>query len=179
MNNTIFKASPLVIITVVSLIIFSLVGTASITGQMTAVNSGASGPAARSEKTGIEPNITPIIGVKSASAQNVEQAKPCDNCAVVDSIIVNEVKVESGGMGKVSGSAANGKTATMSASYLVKIRMYDGTYRVVSQQGQPVFHVGEKVKIVNEKIVHLENTAITDNNRIFALMLAALTGRVF
>jgi intracellular sulfur oxidation DsrE/DsrF family protein len=178
MNNTIFKASPLVIITVVSLIIFSLVGTASITGQMTAVNSGTSGPAARSEKTGIEPNITPIIGVKSASAQNVEQAKLCDNCAVVDSIIVNEVKVESGGVGTVPGSVANGQPATMSA-YLVKIRMYDGTYRVVSQQDQPVFHVGEKVKIVNGKIVNLENAAKMDNNHIIALMLAALTGRVF
>ena len=178
MNNTIFKVNPLVIIAVVSLIIFSLVGTASITGQMTAVNSETSGLAARPEKTGIEPNITPIIGVKNASSQNVEQAKPCANCAVIDSIIVNKVKGESGGVGTVPGSVADSQNAKM-AAYLVKIRMYDGTYRVISQQDHPVFHVGEKVKIVNDKIVHLENTAITDNNRIFALMLAALTSRVF
>jgi len=178
MNNTTFKVNPLVIIAVVSLIIFSLVGTASITGQMTAVNSETSGSAARPKKTGIKPNITPIIAVKNASAQNVEQAKPCANCAVVDSIIVNEVKGVSGGVGTVPGSVADSQTATMSA-YLVKIRMYDGTFRVVSQQDQPVFHVGEKVKIVDDKIVRLENTAMMDKNHIFALMLATLTSRVF
>ncbi|HMK13504.1 MAG TPA: hypothetical protein VK460_00620 [Burkholderiales bacterium] len=179
MNITIFKTNPFLIIAVVSLIIFSIVGTASITGQMTDANFGTSGLATNPEKKVIEPNITPIIGVKNASLQNLEQTKPCANCAMVDSIIVNEVKGERGGMGKISGSVADGKTATMSATYLVKIRMYDGTYRVVSQQDKPVFHVGEKVKIDNDKIVHVENTAITDNNHIFALMLAALTGRVF
>jgi outer membrane lipoprotein SlyB len=178
MNITTFKVSPLLIIAVVSLIIFSLVGTASITGQMTAVNSETSGLTTRPEKTGIEPNITPIIALQGASAQNVGQTMPCANCAVVDSIIVNEVKGERGGMGKISGSVADSQTATMSA-YLVKIRMYDGTYRVVSQQDQPVFHVGEKVKIVDDKIVHLENAVVMDKNRIFALMLAALTSRVF
>ena len=178
MQNIIIKINPLVFIAAASVIISSLMGIAAMTGQMTAVNSGTSGSAARPEKTGIEPNITPIIGVKNASSQNVEQTKPCANCAVIDSIFVNKVKGESSGVGTVPGSVADSQTATMSA-YLVKIRMYDGTYRVISQQDQPVFHVGEKVKIVNDKIVHLENTAITDNNRIFALMLAALTGRVF
>ena len=178
MNNTTYKVNSLVIISVVSLIIFSLVGTASITGQMTAVNSDTNGSAARPKQTAIKPNITPIIAVKRASAQNVEQTKPCANCAVVDSIVVNKVKGESGGMGAVPGSVADGQTAT-SLVYLVKIRMDDGTYRVVSQQDQPVFNVGEKVKIVNDKIVPLENTAMLDKNRIVALMLAALTGRVF
>lgn len=179
MNITIFKTNPFLIIAVVSLIIFSIVGTASITGQLTDANFGTSGLATNPEKTGIEPNITPIIGVKNASSQNLEQTKPCASCAVVDSIIVNEVNGESGGVGTVPGSMANDKTTIMSASYQVKIRMYDGTYRVISQQGQPVFHVGEKVKIVNDKIVHLENTTIAGKNHIFALMLAALTGRVF
>ncbi len=178
MNNTTFKVNPLVIIAVVSLIIFSLVGIASITGQMTAVDSETSGSAARPEGTGIKSNITPIFVEKLATTRKVEQAKPCANCAVIDSIIVNEVKGESGGVGMVPGSVADGQTATMSA-YLVKVRMDDGTYRVVSQQDQPVFHVGEKVKIVDDKIVHLESTAMMDKKHIFALMLAALTSRVF
>ena len=178
MNNTTFKVNPWIIIAAVSLIIFSIVGIAVITGQMTAVNSETSGLAASPEEKSIKPNITPIIVVKSASARNVEQPKPCANCAVVDSIIVNEVKENGGGVSMVPGSVADSQTATMSA-YLVKVLMDDGTYLVVSQQNRPVFHVGEKVKIVDDKIVHIDDTAKMDKNHIFALMLAALTSRVF
>ncbi len=178
MNNTTFKVNPLVIIAVISLIIFSLVGIAAITGQITVVNSETSGLAASPEEKSIKSNITPIFVEKRASAPKVERSKPCANCAVVDSIIVNEVKGDSGGVGVLPGNVAGGQTATMS-TYLVKVRMYDGSYRVVSQQDQPVFQVGEKVKIVDDKIVHLENTTKLDKNHIFALMLAALTSRIF
>ena len=148
MNNTTFKVNPLVIIAVVSLIIFSIVGIAAITGQMTAVNSESSGLAASPEEKSIKPNITPIFVGKRASAPKVERSKPCANCAVVDSIIVNEVKEDGGGVSMVPGSVAGGQIAATPA-YLVKVHMDDGTYRVVSQQDQPVFHVGEKVKIVD------------------------------
>ena len=178
MNNTTYKVNPWVIIAAVSLIIFSIVGIAAITGQMTAVNSETKGLAASPEEKSIKPNITPIFVEKRASAPKVERSKPCANCAVVDSIIVSENKEDGGGVSMVPGSVADGQTATMSA-YLVKVRMDDGTYRVVSQQDQPVFHAGEKVKIVNNKIVHLEETAKMDKNHIFALMLAALTSRLF
>ncbi len=178
MRNIIFKVNPLIIIGVVSLIIFSLVGIAAITGLVTAVDSESSGSAARPEGTGIKPNITPIFVEKLAPTRKVEQAKPCANCAVIDSIIVNEVEKANGGVDLVPGGVAGGQTEAMSA-YLVKVRMDDGTYRVVSQQDQPGFHVGEKVKFVDDKIVHLEGTAMVDKNHIFALMLAALTSRIF
>jgi len=48
-----------------------------------------------------------------------------------------------------------------------------------SQQDQPVFHVGEKVKIVNGMVVQLEKAKTVDNNGMFALMLVALTSRLF
>ncbi len=166
-----FKTSPSIIIVAVSAIILSLVGIVAITGQMTAVNSETSWPAARSKETGIKPNITPIFVEKRASTQNIEQAKPCANCAMVDSI-VKEVKGDGSGVGRVPGGVAEGQTAATSA-YLVKVRMDDGTYHVVSQQNQPAFHVGEKVKIVNGTIVQLEGTTTTDKKHIFALMLGA------
>ena len=178
MHNIIFKINPLVIIAAVSVIIFSLLGIAAITGQMTEGHSETSGPAARGEESGLKPNITPLFVEKRASAQNVEQAKLCANCAVVDSIIVNEFKRDSGMEDRVPGGVAGGQTAAASA-YQVKVRMDDGTYHVVSQHDRPVFHVGEKVKIFNGTIVQREGTVTTDNNHIFALMLAALTGRVF
>ncbi|HWN29862.1 MAG TPA: hypothetical protein VNN78_00645, partial [Burkholderiales bacterium] len=65
------------------------------------------------------------------------------------------------------------------AAYQVKVRMDDGTDRVISLHDQPIFHVGEKVKIVNGMVVQLEGTTMMDKNRIFALMLAALTSRIF
>ena len=43
MNYTTFKINPWVIVAAVSLLIFSIVGIAAITGQMTAVNSETSG----------------------------------------------------------------------------------------------------------------------------------------
>ena len=178
MRNIIFKINPLVIIAAVSVIISSLMGIAAMTGQMPAVNSETNGLAAHSKESGIKPNITPIFLEKLTFAQKVEQAKPCTNCAVVDSIIVNKVTGNSRGVDLVPGAVTGGQTATTPA-YLVKVRMDDGTYRVVSQQDQPVFRVGEKVKIVNGMIVQLHGTAMMDKNHMFALMLAALTGRVF
>jgi hypothetical protein len=178
MRSLLFKTNPLVIIAAVSVIIFSLVGISAITGDIPAVNSETSEPAARGKLSGIKLKITPKFLEKRASAQKVEQPKPCANCAVVDSIIVNEVKGDSGGVDRVASGVASGKTAATSA-YQVKVRMDDGTYRVITQQDQPVFHVGEKVKIVNGMVVQLEGTAMMDKNRILALMLAALTGRIF
>lgn len=178
MLNIIFKIKPLVIIAAVSVIFSGLMGIAAITGQIPAVNSETNVLAAHSKESGIKPNITPIFVEKLTFAQKVEHAKPCANCAVVDSIIVNKVKEDSRGVDLVPGGVAGGQIAATPA-YLVKVRMDDGTYRVVSQQDQPVFRVGEKVKIVNGMIVQLHGTAMLDNNHMFALLLSALTSRVF
>jgi hypothetical protein len=178
MYNIPVKINPLVIIAVVSAIIFSLVGIAAMTGQMPAVNSEISVPAVRGEVSGIKPNITPIIMEKRASAQQMKRANPCVDCGVVDSIVVNDVNGDGGGAGTVSGREFE-KNVNKRAAYQVKVRMDDGTDRVISQHDQPVFHVGEKVKIVDDKIVQFERTTIVDKNRILALMLAALTSRIF
>jgi outer membrane lipoprotein SlyB len=178
MHNMPVKINPLAIIAVVSVVIFSLVGIAAMTGQMPMADSDISVAGVRDEVSGIKPNITPIIMEKRASAQQMKRASPCVDCGVVDSIIVNAVNGDSGGVGMVSGREFE-KTVNKPAAYQVKVRMDDGTDRVISQHDQPVFHVGEKVKIVNGMVVRLEGTAMMDKNQIFALMLAALTSRIF
>ena len=178
MQDSPFKTIPSIIIAAVSVIILSIIGIAAITGQMPAVKSETSEPATRGEESGIKLNITPIIMEKRASAQQMEQANPCVNCGVVDSIITNDVKGGSGKAGIVAGRETE-KNVNKPAAYQVKVRMDDGTYRVISQQDHPVFHVGEKVKIVNGMVVQLKATAMMDKNQIFALMLAALTSRIF
>jgi hypothetical protein len=169
------KIHPLSIITAVSVIIFSVLGIAAVTGQMSLGNPEPGGPAIK--RTRIEPNITPIFVMNRASAPNAEQTGPCANCAVVDSITINETKAAKGEPDLVSGHV--GDQTAANSSYLVKVRMDDGSYRVVSQQDRPAFHVGEKVKIVNGAVVQLESTAVMDQKRAFALMLATLTSRFF
>jgi outer membrane lipoprotein SlyB len=179
MHNIIFKINPLVIIAAISVIIFSLVGIAAITGQMTSVNSEISGSATSANKeTGIKTNISPIFVENRAATYNTEQATPCANCAVVDSIIIKEVKGNGSRVGRVPGGVADDQNAATS-TYLVKVRMDDGTYQVVSQQDQPAFQIGEKVKIVKGTIVRLEDPATKDKSHMFALFLAMFTGRVF
>jgi hypothetical protein len=171
MQDRLFKTSPSIIIVAVSAIILSLVAIVAITDEIGTVNSTSGEFEARSEGPRIKLNIAPIIVVNRASTQDIEQAKPCGNCALVDSI-VKEVKKDGNGVGRFPGSVAEGQAAATSA-YLVKVHMDDGAYQVVSQQEQPTFHVGEKVKIVNGTIVQLEGTTTTDKKRMFALMLAA------
>ena len=163
MQDSPFKTSPSIIIAAVSAIILSLVGIVAITDEIRAVNSTTSEPEARGEELVIESKITPFILEKLASAQKAELARRCANCGVVDSITMYEVK----------------KNLNKTVTHQVKVRMDNGTYRVVSQQDQPVFHVGDKVKIINGVIVQLEKAKLTDKNGMFALMLAVLTNRMF
>ena len=178
MQNSPIKTSSSIIIAAVSAIIFGLVGIVAIIGQIRAVNSTNSEPAVRGEESVIKSNITPFILEKLAAAQKAKQAKLCANCGVVDSIIENEVKEDSGGVELVAGHKIE-KNANKTVTHQVKVRMDNGTYRIVSQQDQPVFHVGEKVKIVNGVVVQLEKATMTDKNAMFALMLIALTSRLF
>ena len=127
------------------------------------MNSTTSEPEARVGESVIESKITPFILEKLASAQKAELARRCANCGVVDSITMYDVK----------------KNLDKTVTHQVKVRMDNGTYHVLLLQDQPVFHVGEKVKIVNGMVVQLEKATMTDKNAMFALMLIALTSRLF
>ena len=182
MQNSPFKTSPLIIIAAVSMIIFIIVGIAAIIYQIQAANSTTGEPAARGFlESGIKPNIMPIVE-KRASTQIMEQAKPCANCGVVDSITVNEAKGAKGDRGAAN-SAYTGheieKNVNQTVTHQVKVRMDNGTYRVVLQQDQPIFHVGEKVKIVKGTVVQLEKTKKISTNGMFTMMLGVLTNRFF
>ncbi|HEY6281079.1 MAG TPA: hypothetical protein VIW72_04710 [Burkholderiales bacterium] len=164
MQDSSLKTSPSIIIVAVSAIILSLVGIVAITDEIRVVNAASSESEARGEEPDIKPNITSYILEKLASAQKAELgARHCANCGVVDSITIFAIK----------------QNFNKLVTHQVKVRMDNGTYRVVSQQVQPVFHVGEKVKIVNGVVVQLEKATVTDKNGMFALMLAALSSRLF
>lgn len=166
MQDSSFKTSPSISIVAVSAIILCLVclvGMVAIIDEIRAVNSTSSESEARGEEPSIQSNITSFILEKLASAQKAELARHCANCGVIDSITMYEIN----------------KNFDKIVTHQVKVRMDNGTYRVVSQQDQPVFHVGEKVKIINGMVVQLEKAKTADNNGMFALMLVALTSRLF
>jgi hypothetical protein len=157
------KTSPSIIIVAVSAIILCLVGIIEIIGAIRAVNSTSSEPAALDEGSGIKSNITSFVLEKLASAQKAEFARHCANCGVVDSITMYE----------------NKKNFDKTVTHQVKVRMDNGTYRVVSQQDQPVFQVGEKVKIIDGIVVQLEKAKMIDKKGMFALMLVAFSSQLF
>ena len=163
MQDSQFKTSPSIIIAAGSAIILSIIGIVAITDEIRGVNSTTSEPEARGDESVIETKITPFILDKLASAQKAELSRRCANCGVIDSITMYEVK----------------KNLNNTVIHQVKVRMDNGTYRVVSQQNQVLFHVGDKVKIINGEIVQLEKSKMTNNTGMFALMLTALTNRLF
>ncbi|MGH8751907.1 MAG: hypothetical protein ACREUV_09405, partial [Burkholderiales bacterium] len=177
MRNSPLEIRPLFALAVVSVIFFSVLGIAAITGRIPVMNSLSSEPAAGSGGSGIQPGIMPIEETR-ASARRMGQAKPCTNCGIVDSIMMNKTKRDDG--------AANGASAGQKIGYdikavthQVKIRMDNGTYRAVLQQGRPVFHVGDKVRIINGEIIQIEKARTADNHGMFGLMLGAFTNRLF
>ena len=178
MHDNPFKARPLFIIAAVSVIIFSLVRTAAINGQIPIVNFTFGEPAAHGGGSGIQPDITPIAEMR-ASARRMGQAKSCTNCGIVDSITVNETKRDD----RVSNSTPAGHeidiNVNQTVTHQVKVSMDNGTYRIVIQRNQLVFQVGDKVRIINGEVVQLENAKMPDKNGMFALILIALTNRLF
>ncbi|HVS26808.1 MAG TPA: hypothetical protein VHE58_05855 [Burkholderiales bacterium] len=172
-----FKTSPLVIIAAVSVIISSLIGIAAIAGHIPSVSSKINeADAARAELQSGKPFVSSVVPLdaKSAPTQHlVEAVKACPNCGVIESITANQEKGDAYAVHEVE------KNVNKKITYQVKVRMNNGTYRVVSQQDQPVFRVGEKVKIVNGTVVQFEKVRMMDKNLIFGLMLATLTSQVF
>jgi outer membrane lipoprotein SlyB len=169
------RMSPLAAGAAVSVIIFSMVGVAAMTGLL---------PVANSQK-GDEPS-------KAASAQverHVERSnRPvgqiCNSCGTVEAIRTVEVKGDSSGLGAVAGGVTgaivgnqigNGRGQTAMAvlgaaggayagneieknvkkryNYRVTVRMDDGSYRTVSQASQPSMGVGSKVRVSDGVLV--------------------------
>ncbi len=158
---------PMLVIAAVAVIIFSVLGVATMTGLLPRAESMSSDPrtAARSYTPGNQDTF-------------------CGNCGVVEAIAPVEVNGNGSGVGVLAGGitgallghqigrgsgnavatiagAAGGafagneieKNMKKSVRYQVYVRMNDGTLRTTYQSYAPAFAVGAKVKIVNGQIV--------------------------
>lgn len=155
---------PMMIIAAIAVILFSIVGIATMTGHI---------PSALSQKADRAHTQSDRAVVASA----------CGNCGVVESVRIVELAGRASGVGAVAGGltgailgnqigGGSGRTATTllgaaggaylgnevekntkkSVAYRITVRMEDGTYRTVTQHDAGV-SVGERVKVVNGTVV--------------------------
>ena len=146
------RASPLIAIAAVSVMILGVIGVAAVTGVL---------------PNGTSPDL-------SDAARTVSVAPPrtvtCALCGTIEAIRIVEVVDEGGGstladagrdggatiLGS-SGSAASGNEIAQGTrkryAYRVTVRMDDGSYRTVSLAAPPALAVGDKVRVVEGKLV--------------------------
>lgn len=200
------KTHPMVLTAAAAVTIFSVLGSAAITGLIPSAHSSRQeiAPTANesSNKTADqespirrqenEPRLAGAAAPRQHGAFDAQRpilrqsAMPRDNvaicksCGVIESVRIIEHEGEGSGLGAVAGGVAggvvgnqigNGKGNTLmtilgigggayaghtiekrmnaSNSYLVKVRMEDGSYRSVTQHSKPEFTVGDHVRVAN------------------------------
>ncbi len=86
----------------------------------------------------------------------------CALCGTVESIRTVEVRDEAGGGTAVTLLGAGGaiagseieKNVKKRYAYRVTVRMDDGSFRTISLSSPPTFAIGDKVRVVEGKLVH-------------------------
>ena len=169
---------PVMLIAAIVLIVFSVVGIATMMGWMPSVLSG-------NEQGEITPATAPAAKA-AASRPRITTSVPasCRDCGVVESINAVEVKGEGSGAGAIGGALVGGilghqvgsgrgrtaatvvgagagayagneieKNAKKSTRYQVRVRMNDGTYRTFHESAQPALAIGQKVRVTEQGIV--------------------------
>jgi outer membrane lipoprotein SlyB len=173
---------PTMLIAAVAVILFSVVGIATMMGWM---------PSALSKNE-------PVAAASPAKAQSAPATKfgpsapravanagaSCSDCGVIESIRTVELKGEGSGVGAVAGGVVGGivgnqvgrgggrtamtvvgagagayagheieKNMQRSTRFQVRVRMNDGTYRTFYERAQPALSVGQKVRVTEQGIV--------------------------
>jgi|SRR6266571_5114308 len=147
----------------VSVLIASLIGVGAVTGWLQSGPSPKQGEA-RSADRGRNP---------------VPPSSSCALCGTVESIRIVEVRDEGGGAGAAAGGSGGGeqtvggggtavtllgaegaiagseieKNVKKRYAYRVTVRMDDGSFRTISLSSPPTLAVGDKVRVVEGKLV--------------------------
>jgi outer membrane lipoprotein SlyB len=132
---------PMLVIAAISVIVFSVLGVATMTGLLPRAESMNNARATNDGHTMTQPG-------KHVSG-NVDPA--CANCGVVESIVPVEVKAG----GAFTGNEIE-KNRQKAVRYQVWVRMRDGTSRTSYLSSAPAFETGDKVKVGNGQVVALD-----------------------
>lgn len=204
------KTHPMVLTAAAAVTIFSVLGSAAVTGLIpnahsgyqenpspeSASNSRSYGKASsraelpkadESERTTSSHDSRPASverpPVTSTTPSPSAKSSTCKSCGVIESIRTTKTEGDGSGLGAVAGGVAGGvlgnqigkgkgntlmtligigggayaghtieKNMNSSQSYLVKVRMENGSYRIVTQYSEPKFAVGDHVRVANGSI---------------------------
>lgn len=180
MENRNSMLFPMMVLAAISVIVFSVVGIAAITGHM---------PSAFSQKdeTGlVKPQPAASSGKRGSASPQLAAAGGCGNCGVVEAVRIIEVKGQGSGVGALTGGVAgallgnqvgggSGRTAATILGagagayagneveknvkrhtvFRVTVRMDDGSYRTLSRHNDAGVAVGQRVKVVDGAIISL------------------------
>ena len=168
---------PLLLIAAITVIVFCIVGIATMLGWMPNAQSSRE-PAARMELTGPAKSVARDVPQGGPTAAGTPAQPACSNCGVIESIRVVELKGEGSGLGVVTGGVVGGivgnqvghgsgravmtvvgagagayaghqieKNVKRSNQFQISVRMSDGSYRTIYQRTQPTLGVGQKVRV--------------------------------
>jgi outer membrane lipoprotein SlyB len=172
------------LIAAIAVIIFSVVGIATVTGLMPNARSG-SDPAATSEPAPASKQPGTPAATHKSSRPRLASAN-CAECGVVESIRAVEDKSQGSGLGAVAGGVVGGilgnqvgggrgrtamtvvgagagayagneveKNMNKSLSYQVRVRMNDGAVRTFYEATPPALAVGQKVRVTESGVAAL------------------------
>ncbi|MCB5187896.1 hypothetical protein LG200_07740 [Methylobacillus caricis] len=146
MANNIKKTHPMVLVAATALTVFSLLGSAAITGLI---------PTAHTYRPDLarelitDPNATMAIGSTMNShmssnrqSNDVGEEKSCQDCGIVMSISSFENAIDN-----VYDAEKTG------VSYMVKVKMVNGNFNTVMQYSKPRYSVGDQVRIRSGKLI--------------------------
>lgn len=164
-----------------SVVAFSGIGIAAITGHLaiarTSLNPfSAFGGAPTVPTSGSDrvPSRIPHEGLTRSAGEAPAQGKPvnfrpgariparkpsCPNCGVVDSIKPQQANGDDGKLAAALGTT--GRTYQIDReklgffSFVVIVRMENGTMRTIHENQRPPFSIGERVKLVNGTVIPL------------------------
>ena len=172
---------PLMLIAAIAVIVFSVVGIATMMGWIPGVSSkGEPQPSSGSASNG-----STAMPAPAANRPRVAMASAlCQDCGVVESIRSVESPGEGGAIGTIGGAVVGGvlgnqvgrgsgrtaatvvgagagayagheieKNVTRKVRYQMRVRMSDGTYRTFHQSAQPTLAIGQKVRVTGQGVV--------------------------
>lgn len=185
MNDYSGKLQPVYFVAAISVIIFSAVGIAAITGHLPGATSspGSPAPAASAPAASAPAAPAPASAGRTAVRPKVAAA-PCADCGVIEEIRAVQVPGETSGLGAAAGGitgaivgnqigrgdgrtlaaiagAAGGayagntieKSMNKRVVHRITLRMDDGSRRVLTDSSSPAHAVGDRVRVVGQRIV--------------------------
>lgn len=164
-----------------SVVAFSSIGIAAITGHLSIARSSlnpfsAFGGAPALPSSGSNRVISGLTheGLTRGAGETTAYGKPvnfrpgarvparkssCPNCGVVDSIKPQEASGDDGKLAAALGTAGRAyqidNHELSSFSFVVIVRMENGTVRTIHENQRPPFSIGERVKLVNGTVIPL------------------------